>query len=86
MENLNKISNHEFLGVLKQSLPREYKSTVNIIEFKDGILYAWNETDSSILSLNIEFQMKHSKTSPFQVCLPVNCISKLRLSCFLFSY
>lgn len=66
MEKLNK---PKLFEILKQNLPKKYSSDLNIIEFKDGIIYAWNAADSSILTHNIEFQLKHSKEYPIQVCV-----------------
>lgn len=47
----------------------EFKLGQNLMEFKDGMLYAWNPADSSILTRNVEFQLKHAKEHPVQVSL-----------------
>lgn len=64
MEELN---NHEFFKILRDSLPDKFEGSTNIIEFKDGILYAWNRKDSCILTLNIELQLKYSQPYAVQV-------------------
>ncbi|XP_065201215.1 nuclear pore complex protein Nup88 isoform X2 [Planococcus citri] len=64
MENLSK---HKLFQIIKHHLPHSKANDVNLIEVKSGILYVWNRNDASILTLNIEFQLKHSKEYPLQI-------------------
>ncbi|XKL65003.1 hypothetical protein PGB90_005089 [Kerria lacca] len=64
---MDTLFNHKLFEVIKGSLPSEYCNGVNIIEYRNGILYAWNCIDCTILTLNVEFQVKHSKEYPMQI-------------------
>lgn len=78
---MDTLFNHKLFEVIKGSLPSEYCNGVNIIEYRNGILYAWNCIDCTILTLNVEFQVKHSKEYPMQVCYLSMLI--LKVKCFL---
>jgi len=79
---MEEINDHEFFKILKDNLPDKSKNSTNIIEFKDGILYAWNRKDSCILTLSIELQLKYSQQYPVQVSLR-SCFVKITFTCLI---
>lgn len=65
------INNHKLFKQLAKSISTDHNKTINIIAERQGVLYAWNKEDSSVLTLNIKAARdKDESAVNYQTLLP----------------